>query len=64
MLFRSSRIVFLKKEFLGEGANACKIELGEVKEVEGSRYTELDLIGELNPKSVEVPLRRSDRVPH
>ena len=54
----------MEKKFLGEGANACKIKLDEVHEVEGPTHTELDLIDESNSESVEVPLRRSDRVPH
>ena len=62
-VFVNSRAVILKTEFLGEGANACKIELDEVHEVEGPTHTELDSIGESNLKPVEVPLRRSDRVP-
>ena len=41
-VFVSSRTVFLKKEFLGEGANACKIELDEVHEVEGPTHIEFD----------------------
>ena len=32
-VFVSSRAVFLEKEFLRKGANACKIELDEVQEV-------------------------------
>ena len=54
-MFVSSRAVFLKKEFLSEEANACKIELDEVHEVEGLIHTKLDLISELNPESVEMP---------
>ena len=34
-MFISSKVVLLKKEFLSKGANACKIELDEVQEVEG-----------------------------
>ena len=63
-VFVSSRAVFLKKEFLKEGANACKIKLNEVQKVKGPTHTELDLIEKSNLKSVEVPLRRSSRVPH
>ena len=63
-MFVSSRTVFLEKKFLGEGANACKIELDKVYEVEGLIHTELGLIGESNLKSVEAPLRRSGRVSH
>ena len=63
-VFVSSRTVFLEKEFLGEEANACKIELDEVHEVKGPTHTELDSIGESNLKSIEAPLRRSGRVPH
>ena len=63
-MFVSSRAVFLKKEFLKEGANACKIKLNEVQKVKGPTHTELDLIEKSNLKSVEVPLRRSSRVPH
>ena len=61
-VFVSSRAVFLEKEFFGKGANACKIELDEVHEVEGLTHKELNLIGESNLESVEAPLRRSDRV--
>ena len=43
-MFVSSWTVFLKRKFLGEGANACKIELDEVHEVEEPTHTELDLI--------------------
>ena len=63
-IFVSSRTVFLKKKFLGERANTCKIELDEVQEVEESMYTELDLIGESNLEPLEAPLKRSSRVPH
>ena len=38
-VFVSSRRVFLEKEFLSEGANACKIKLNEVYEV-GGRHTQ------------------------
>ena len=62
-MFVSSRAIFLKKKFFGEGANTCKIELDEIHEVEGPTHIELDSIGESNLKPVEVPLRRSDRVP-
>ena len=41
-VFVSSRIIFLQKEFLGEGANAYKIKLDEVHEVGGLTHTELD----------------------
>ena len=54
----------MKKKFLGEGANACKIKLDEIHEVERSTHTELDLICESNSELVEASLRRSDRVPH
>ena len=63
-MFVSSRVVFLEKEFLGEGADACKIKLDEVHEMKGPTHTELDSIGESNLKLVEAPLRRSGRVPH
>ena len=63
-VFVSSRIDLLKKKFLGEGANVCKIKLDEVHEVEGSIHTELDLIGESNSEPIEVPLKRSGRVPY
>ena len=63
-VFVSSRTVFLEKEFLGEEANACKIELDEVHVVEGLRHIELGSIGGSNPEPLEAPLRRSDRVPH
>ena len=62
-VFISSRIVFLKKEFLSERANIYKIELDEVQEVEGPIHIELNLIRESNLEPVEVPLRRSDRLP-
>ena len=61
-MFVSNRTVFLKKEFLGEGANAYKIEIDKVHEVEGPTHIELDLIGESNSRPVEMPLRRSNRV--
>ena len=41
-VFVSSRTVFLKKEFLSEGANTYKIELDEVHKVEGPTHIELD----------------------
>ena len=63
-MFVNNWIVFLEKKFLGEGVNACKIELDEVHEVEGSIHIELGLIRESNPEPVEAPLRRSGRVPH
>ena len=53
----------MEKEFLGEGANTCRIELNEVHE-EGPTHTELGSIGESNSEPIEAPLRRSDRVPH
>ena len=57
----------MKKEFLGEGTEATKIELNEVQEVEELSHSkdtiESDLIRS-NPEPIEVPLRRSDRVPH
>ena len=34
-VFVSSRTIFLKKKFLGKGANAYKIELDEVYKIEG-----------------------------
>ena len=61
-IFVSSRIVFLKKKFLKEGANTCKIELSEVQEVEGLTHIELILMEESDLKPIEVPLRRSVRV--
>ena len=61
-MFVSSWAVFLKKEFFGEEANVCKIELDEVNEVEGPTHIELDLNGELNSELVKVPLRRSGRI--
>ena len=63
-MFVSNRTIFMKKEFLREEANTCKTELDEVQEVEGSIHTELDLIKESNPEPIEVPLRRSNRVPY
>ena len=62
-MFISNRTVFLENIFLGEGTNAIKIELNKVCKVEIPTHTESDLIEESNPESVEVPLRRSDRVP-
>ena len=56
-VFVSSRIVFLEKEVLGQGANTCKIELNTVYEMEGPTHTELDLIEESILKPVEAPLR-------
>ena len=61
-VFVSSWTVFLEKKFLGEGANACKIELDEVHVVEGLRHIELDSIGGSNPEPLEAPLRRSNGV--
>ena len=63
-VFVSSWAIFLKKEFFGERANAYKIKLDEVHEVEGPTHTELSLVGESNPEPVEAPLRRFGRVPH
>ena len=63
-MFVSLKVIFLEKKFLGEGANAYKIELDEVQEVEGLTHTELDLIEKSNLTPVEASLRRSDRVPH
>ena len=54
----------MEKKFLGEGANACKIELDEVQKVEGLTHTELNLIEESNLEPIEASLRRFDRVPH
>ena len=51
-------------QFLGEGANAYKIKLDKVYEVEGPTHTKLYLIGESILEPVEAPLRRSSRVPH
>ena len=53
----------MEKKFLGEGANACKIEFDEVYEIEGLTHTELDSIGESNLEPIEAPLRISGRVP-
>ena len=48
-MFVSNRIVFLEREFVREGNDATKIELGEVYEVENqtplSRNIVPDLIG-------------------
>ena len=66
-MFVSNRIVFLKKKFLGEGTNASKIELDEVRSVEeptqSSKPIESDLIRSNLEHIVEIFLRRSDRVP-
>ena len=62
-MFVSNRAVFLEKEFLRERANAYKIKLDEVQEVEGRTYIELDLIGESNLEPIRTSLRRSDRIP-
>ena len=62
MVFVSNRIVFLEKEFLKEGANTYKIELGKIQEVEGPTHTELNLIKKLNLEPVERPLKRFNRV--
>ena len=59
-----SRTIFLEKRVLREGANACKIKLGEVQEVEGLTHIGLDLIEESNSKPIEALLRRFNRVPH
>ena len=40
-MFVSSWAVFLEKEFLGERANTCKIELDKVHELERLTHTEL-----------------------
>ena len=63
-MFISNRTVFLKNEFLREGANGYKIELDEVQEVKELTHIELNLIEESNPKPVKAPLKRSDRVPN
>ena len=62
-VFISNQTVFLEKKFLDERANARKLELDEVHEVEGPTHTKLGLVGESNLELVEAPLRRSDRVP-
>ena len=61
-VFVSNRTVFLKKKFLRERANTCKIKLDEVQEVEGPTHTKLDLIGESNPEPVNALLRRSSKI--
>ena len=58
------RTIFLKKEFLGEGIVASKIELGEVqlvKEPVCSKDIIEPTVIESHPKPTP---RRSDRVPH
>ena len=61
-MFVRNRTVFLEKKFLREGTNACKIEFGEVQEMEGPTYIESDLIEESNLEPVEAPLTRFGRV--
>ena len=63
-IFVSSWIIFLEREFFGERANACKIELDEVHEVKGLTRIKINLINESNSELIEASLRRSDRVPH
>ena len=63
-MFINNRTVFLKKKFLEEGVNFTKIELSDIHKVEKSTHIELDLIEESNPEPVDVPLRRSDKVPY
>ena len=67
-VFVSNRTVFLEKEFLGEGTNASKIELDEVRSVEeptqSSKPIESDLIRSNLEPIIEISLRRSGRVLH
>ena len=63
-MFVSNRTIFLEKEFLKERTNITKIERNEFYEVEIPTHIESDLIEDSNSEPVEVPLRRSDRVPH
>ena len=65
-MFVSNRIVFLKKEFLGDGTNTSKIELDEIRSIEeltqSSKPIELDLIRSNLKPIVKISLRRSSRV--
>ena len=67
-VFVSNRAIFLEKKFLGEGTNASKIELDEVRSIEeptqSSRPIESDLIRSNPEPIVEISLRRSGRVSH
>ena len=54
----------MKKEFLREETNVSKIELNDIHEVVEPVHSKSDLIEKSNLESVEVPLRRSDKVPH
>ena len=54
-------------EFLGEGTTATKVELNEVQEVKKPSHSKDTIESNLirsNPDHIEVPLRRSSRVPH
>ena len=55
-MFVNNRVVFFKRKFLREGADAIKIKLSKVREVENqtllSRNTVPYLIGELNSELV------------
>ena len=57
----------MEKEFLGEGTVASKVEFGEIQQVEEPTHStdskESALIRS-NPEPIEMPLRRSGRVPH
>ena len=60
--------VFVEKEFLGEGTNASKIELDEIRSVEeltqSSKPIELDLIRSNLKPVVETSLKKFCRIPH
>ena len=65
-MFVSLKAIFLKKEFLGEGTVASKVELDEVRQVEKSTQVaepESDLIRSDPEPIVQAPIRRSGRVP-
>ena len=66
-VFVSLKIIFLEKEFFGEGIVASKIELDEVQQVEGPTpiaEPESDLIRSDSESNVPTPLGRSGRVLH
>ena len=66
-LFVSNRAIFLEKEFLGEGTVASKVELRKVQQVERPTHstdTKEPALIRSNPEPINMPLRRSGRVPH
>ena len=57
----------MKKEFLGEGTVTFNVELGKVQQVEEPTHltdTKEPTLIRSNPEPINMPLRRSGRVPH